>query len=328
MEQIYCEQELENHPRVKRIFQRFPGKKPLFCERYQEVFNLRAQNFRIQKQNPSLILAKKRGSLLQKIPQGYGLGFSKNFYFSHMLNCPFDCRYCFLQGMYRSAHYVFFINLEDFMEKMEEEIEKKEPVYFFSGYDGDSLALEGITHFVESFYPFFVKHPTAHMELRTKSLSIASLLQRKPLANWTIAFTLTPEEIQKALEHKTPSLKKRIEAIQKLSAFGWKIGLRFDPLFFLKDYERIYRSFFEKIFEQIPQKSIEDITMGSFRMPKGVYENMRRIYPEEKLFILGMKEEKKSISYEKTKEEKLINFCYDQVQKYIARGKIFLCPTL
>ncbi len=326
IQHLYCEEKIQDHFRVKEIVQRFSEKRVIFCERYQEIFNVHSQNFRMQKQNPSLILARKEEGFLHKIPKGYGLGFDRNIYFSHMLNCIFDCRYCFLQGMYKSAHFVFFINLEDFMQKMEEEIEKG-PVYFFSGYDGDSLALEKITHFVDSFYPFFLKHPKAHMELRTKSIQISSLLEKKPIPNWTIAFTLTPDIIQKSLEHKTPSLQKRIEAIRKLAHLGWKIGLRFDPLFFMKEYEITYPLFFQKVFQEIPLSSIADVTIGAFRMPKGVYENIRKIYPEDKLFVLGMEKGQKSISYEKKKEEELILFCKKEIEKAISQERIFVCPT-
>ncbi|SVD49612.1 uncharacterized protein METZ01_LOCUS402466, partial [marine metagenome] len=52
-------------------------------------------------------------------PEGYGIGGKNNYYFSHMLNCIYDCRYCFLQGMYRSAHYVLFVNYDEFFGAMD-----------------------------------------------------------------------------------------------------------------------------------------------------------------------------------------------------------------
>ena len=98
-----------------------------------------------------------------------------NFYFSHLLNCLYDCRYCFLQGMYPSAHYVLFVNFDDFKRHIKEKTElSKEPSWFFSGYDCDSLALESVTGFA-NFLPFFRELPNAWIELRTKSVAIQSL---------------------------------------------------------------------------------------------------------------------------------------------------------
>ena len=47
-----------------------------------------------------------------------------------MLNCVYDCRYCFLQGMYRSANYVLFVNYDDFRVQIEESISSCKEIQF------------------------------------------------------------------------------------------------------------------------------------------------------------------------------------------------------
>ena len=72
-----------------------------------------------------------------------------------MLNCIYDCKYCFLRGLYNSAHHVFFVNFEDFIEDIEATIKKhksNEPIIFFSGYDSDSLVFDFMTGFVSTFF--------------------------------------------------------------------------------------------------------------------------------------------------------------------------------
>ena len=152
---IYFEQDIADHPRSRDIFQRFPTANQVVCDRFGEVFNRKAQNFRLQKQRPALILARKFKNFVLEAPQGYGIGGQRNFYFSHMLNCIYDCRYCFLQGMYRSANYVLFVNFEDFDQAIMEKVAAfpNKELYFFSGYDCDSLALEPVTCFGEHFLP-------------------------------------------------------------------------------------------------------------------------------------------------------------------------------
>ena len=72
-----------------------------------------------------------------------------------MLNCVYDCRYCFLQGMYRSANYVLFVNYDDFRVQIEESISScKGNSIYYSGYDCDSLALEPVSHFCDYFWKF------------------------------------------------------------------------------------------------------------------------------------------------------------------------------
>ena len=58
--------------------------------------------------------------------------------------------------MYRSAHYVLFVNYEDFIAGIDAEaLKHDEGTVFYSGYDCDSLAMEPISAFCESFIPFF-----------------------------------------------------------------------------------------------------------------------------------------------------------------------------
>ena len=103
---IYAEDEIIGTKKAQEIISKFRHAKVTSIKRFGEVFNPSNQNFRIQKRAPALILAKKHGKTVLPSPEGYGFEQGRGFYFSHMLNCLYDCRYCFLQGMYRSAHYV------------------------------------------------------------------------------------------------------------------------------------------------------------------------------------------------------------------------------
>ncbi|MFQ5351003.1 MAG: hypothetical protein ACE5EG_11220 [Thermoanaerobaculia bacterium] len=119
---IYVEQAVAGHPRALAVRRRFPGAEMVPCERWGEVFNRRHQSFRLQKRRPALILAQKHGRAVLEALPGYGIGGARNFYFSHMLNCLYYCRYCFLQGMFRSAHYVLFVNYEAFQRAVDERL--------------------------------------------------------------------------------------------------------------------------------------------------------------------------------------------------------------
>ena len=209
---LYIEESILSHPRTERIIKHFPQAVIIECERYGEVFNPKGQNFRLQKKRPALILAEKFKGHVLSAPSGYGIGGQRNFYFSHMLNCIYDCRYCFLQGMYRSAHYVCFVNFSDFKKKIEEKIMEapEQTSYFFSGYDCDSLAFDKITGFAQYFLPRLRKIENCEFELRTKSINIEVLKSMEPIKNCIIAFSLSPDEVAKALDERAPSIKRRL----------------------------------------------------------------------------------------------------------------------
>ena len=196
---IFIEQDVLDHERTKTVVSKFPKSRRIIISRYQEVFNKRTQNFRLQKKQPALILASKHKNFVLPAPAGFGIGTKKNFYFSHMYNCLYDCRYCFLQGMYSSANYVLFVNYEDFYSQIETTISDnaKGRITFFSGYDCDSLAFEKISGFLKNTLPVFSGLERADLELRTKSVQLEPLLSMEPQQNCIVAFSLMPEKLAK-----------------------------------------------------------------------------------------------------------------------------------
>ena len=326
---LYIEQAIATHPRVREIGLRFPSANQVMCERYGAVFNRKSQNFRLQKKNPSLILAHKFDNHVLETPEGYGIGGRNNYYFSHMLNCIYDCRYCFLQGMYRSAHYVLFVNYDEFFSAMDAKLmaHDGEDVWFFSGYDCDSLALDPLTGFAEHLLSYLETRPQAMVELRTKSTQIRALLGQAPLSNVIVAFSLTPEPAAVALEHKTPSVAKRINAMTQLAQNGWRLGLRFDPLLDDVRFEDHYQALFRDIFDRIDPACIHSITMGPFRMPAPFFSNVVRLYPDEPLLAGSFAHREGLITYPEEREAAMLAFCLDALRAHVSGDKIFSCAV-
>jgi spore photoproduct lyase len=62
MDIIYVESGIKEHPRTQFILQKFKKATVIECRHYGEVFNVKSQNFKLQKQNPCLIIAKKQNN--------------------------------------------------------------------------------------------------------------------------------------------------------------------------------------------------------------------------------------------------------------------------
>jgi spore photoproduct lyase len=327
IETIYIEENIQQHPRVKDILARFPASRTIICERYGEVFNPKAQNFRLQKQKPALILAEKHKNFVHVAPKNYSIGAEQNYYFSHMLNCLYDCRYCFLQGMYQSANYVLFVNYEDFQDEIRHVCNNHptEASHFFSGYDCDSLALEPVTGFAEQFLPFFAALPNAWLELRTKSTQIRSLAAQQPFPRCIVAFSLSPAEIASKVEDKAPSLERRLAAIAKLQEQGWQIGLRFDPLIYQTGYQAQYQHLFEQVFAMIDLKLLHSVSLGVFRLPEAFFKKIHKLFPDEKLFASPLAHQDGMVSYQKKLESEMMDYCTQQLLNHIPASKFFPC---
>jgi spore photoproduct lyase len=310
------------------VLGRFPNAEVVPCHHYGEVFNRRAQDFRLQKRKPALILARKQQHFVLPTPVGYGVGGDDNHYFSHMLNCVYDCRYCFLQGMFRSAYYVLFVNYEDFQAEIAEVAEKSPgESWFFSGYDCDSLAFEPITGFATDFLPFFREHPSAWLELRTKSVQVGALRETEPLANGVVAFSFTPDAIGRELERGVPSVERRIEVAADLQRRGWKLGLRFDPLLYTPGYRQDYTELFSAIFERLDATLIHSVSLGVFRLPKPYFERLYRLYPEEPLLAGPQEEHGGMVAFPVEMEAELLGFCRKELGRWVGETVLNLCTV-
>ena len=327
IETIYVEDEIKNHPRTKFILNKFKKSRIILINKYGEIFNKRNQNFRIQKANPCLILAHKKDNFVLPAPEGFGIGSSKNFYFSHMYNCIYDCRYCFLQGMYSSANYVIFVNFEDFDISIEKIIENNldSKLTFFSGYDCDSLALENVTGFAKHILSIFRKYPQIEIEFRTKSIQKEPFLSVKPMPNVILAYSLMPELMSNSLDNKAPSISKRIRVISELASKGWKIGLRFDPLIHGENWKELYQELLENIYNNIFLDNLHSVSFGSLRFPKRMFKDIFKLYPHEPLFTSPLSLNNKMISYDIEIEEEMTSFCKNLTLKYINEDQIFKC---
>ena len=328
---IYIEEAVASHPRMAMLLQRYPEATQISCERYGEVFNRKAQNFRLQKLKPSLIAARKHQGRVLPSPPEYRIGEGDGYYFSHLLNCLYDCRYCFLQGMYRSAHYVWFLNYEEFAEDIRA-LAMQGPSWFYSGYDRDSLALDPVTGFAEFALELFSSLPAhANLELRTKSTQIRALLAREPLSNVVTAFSFTPEAVGAALEAKVPGIEKRLAAMVKLQRAGWPVGLRLDPLIYTRDYRDQYQQLFQTLFNNPAQPldplQLHSVSLGPFRLPKGYFETMRKLYPQEKLFAGPLQQRGGMVSYEQELEREMIATVEKLLLEFIPDEIYFPCTV-
>jgi len=325
MDTIYLERAIRRHPRALAVLQRYPSATVVECERYGEVFNIRAQNFRLQKHRPALILAEKPGKTVLPTPPDYSIGRSSNHYFSHMLNCLYDCRYCFLQGMYQSANYVLFVNWEDFEAGIDEARDRSDgDACFFSGYDCDSLAMESVTGFAKSFIPFFSSRPDAWLELRTKSLNTRILEEADPVPNIVTAYTLTPDPIAREVEHGAPSYERRLNRVESLTQQGWRVGLRLDPLIPWPGFSRVYTAMIEEVFSRVSSERIHSVTLGPMRFPKAMHDRIVKLYPEDRLFALQeMALRDGQMTYPPGLEAELVETVYEALQLHLPDSKIF-----
>ena len=170
---IYAEDEIIGTKKAQEIISKFRHAKVISIKRFGEVFNPSNQNFRIQKINPALILARKQKGFVLNAPEGFGIRDQDNYYFSHMYNCLYDCSYCFLQGMYDSGNLVVFVNEQDMMDAIDARVsdpkDSSKPTVVSISYNTDLLAMENILPLSRRWIDYVRGKKDTIIEIRTKS---------------------------------------------------------------------------------------------------------------------------------------------------------------
>ena len=237
---VYVEEAAMEHPRTKAILSRLPRAEVIPCRNYREIFARPRQAPTRQKQSQALILAVSADAAIYDgapVCQDFG---NRHFYYtSCVMNCIFDCEYCYLQGMYPCGHIVVFVNLEDTFAALDAVLAKHE-AYVCISYDTDLLALEPLLATTADWMHFAASRPGLTLELRTKCAAVPMLRALPALDNVILALTLSPESVIRAYEHHTPSLAARLAFASEALALGWPVRLCFDPMLAVPDAESVY----------------------------------------------------------------------------------------
>jgi spore photoproduct lyase len=282
---IYVERRIRNHPRTEQILLRFPQAQIVEIEHYKDVFNRHGQDCVRQHQAQALILAEKTDHFFYEgapVCQDFG---NTNFYYcSTMMNCIYDCSYCYLKGMYPSGHMVLFVNIEDYLEELDH-ILKTQNMYVCISYDADLLAMEAVTGYVRLWSAYAAKHENLKLEIRTKCAGHA-MWDLPCLSNVIYAFTLSPQKMIDAFEKETPSAFARIVCAAEGLKKGFPVRLCFDPMLYLPSWKTDYLQLLSQIDRIFGDRMLHDgweklvdVSVGTFRISQEYMKKLRRVEP-------------------------------------------------
>ena len=328
---IYVEEAILQSPDVERVLRKFPKAKVIPIKHYKDVFNRKKQGRLAQSRSRKLILAKKEG---QRLYDGAVVcqDFSESHfcYTSLLMNCPFHCAYCYLQGMYPSSNLVMFLNLEDYFSDCKKWIAEKGSLYLCISYDTDLLAMEGVYPYVEEFARFLNQENALRIEVRTKAggEGLWRKMQKLPLSSdarkrMIFAFTLSPEEIIEEAEEGSARLSSRIFAIQKALEEGYLVRLCFDPMIYHPRWKELYGDLLQEVFEKIPMEQIHDCSVGSFRISESYLKAMGKALPSSPHTQFPYENTGGYYHYPKELMEEMEGFLYSRLQEKLPKEKIF-----
>ncbi len=255
---VYAEEKALAYPLARQVLDQLPDANLITIRHYKDIFNRPGQNQHWQKNHQALILAVKPEPYLYAGPpvcQNFGC---ENFYYANfLLGCPFDCSYCYLQGMHPSAHLAAFVNVEDILAAIGR-LDTSRPTYLALSHDADLFALNKLLPYLDILAARLDHLPQLLAEIRTKWASEDYFQQNLPHEKLIFAFSLAPQPIIDRYEKYTPNLASRLAAIKTAQARGYRVRLCFDPVFCLTEDSDPYPAFFREVFSQLDPVKIFD----------------------------------------------------------------------
>lgn len=320
---IYIEKGILNRPEVNRICSFFPNAVKIPIDQYTNIFDRRRQSYSRQHMYQNLILAEKKERFIYPgSPVCQDFAYDNFYYCAPVMNCIYDCEYCWLKGMYPSGYLVVFVNQDDFFESCRNELQKH-PLYLCISFDADLLSLEPLLGYVKRWTHFVENNKDITIEVRTKAASYQNWVDIPVNDRVIYAFTLSPDEVIERYEHGTPSLDQRLNAVQACLRQKRKVRLCIDPMIPIPYWENAYKEMLEKITAAIDLKQIKDISVGSFRISSDYLKKMRHEYPDSAVIQYPYIRENGFYHLPYHLNEKMENTMVEMLEQYIDSDRIY-----
>lgn len=240
------------------------------------------------------------------------------------LGCIFECTYCYLQGYINAPGIILPANIDKYFDEFR--LYKKRGMRIGTGEFSDSLMLDNITGYSGAIIEFFKKHKDVTFEFKTKSANIENLLKIKHSGNIVVSWSLNPQRVINENEFFSASLAKRVESIFKCVKAGYKIGLHFDPIIYISDWQKKYGDLIDFLFSKIKPKDVAWISLGTLRFKPEIKKVIEGRFPNNKILDeeLGIGYDNK-LRYPYGIRYKIYEFLIQSLSKYSKNMFIYLC---
>lgn len=243
--------------------------------------------------------------------------------------CTAACMYCYLVCNYNKCAYLrLFVNREKMLEKIIKTSESSEKELTFEIGSNSDLILENtITNNLEWTIENFSNTKKGYLTLPTKFSMVENLLNLNHKGKVIIRMSVNPKEIINRVEFGTSRLNERIDAINKLSDAGYKVGILIAPVIMVENWKILYKELIKELYNKLninakKQVFFEVIFMTySFvhiKINEEAFPNSINIYDKEKMQGRG----KGKYMYKEKIREEGRKFFIEELNKYFKNNKI------
>ena len=324
---LLVEEEALPQELTREIIERLPGARVRMISRADsDTLKALAGEYDPRK---TLLLASHRGRFFKPCP-GTDESYRCCLYqILHLgLGCNIGCSYCVLQGYLNTPFITQFVNLDDAFAELDRELAKPGVFYRIgTGEFTDSLFLDPLTGLAPRLIEYFAARDNAVLELKSKSIAIANLLDYPgEIGETIVSWSLNAPQVSRREEGRAAPLSDRLQAAALCRERGYRIGLHFDPLLDFPGWQEEYRKIVAMIFDYLEGDDIIWISLGAFRFMPQVREELRCNHPGSTItageFILGRDGKQRYFSGIR---RRLYRFLVAEIRRYAPDVFIYFC---
>lgn len=266
---IQNDESVKESPVTKRFLKAFPKAAVHYVAKQEDIDSIEPPSYERAKR--SIFLTENKGAFFRQCPGTKEFICCNYFVIDFAFQCPFECRYCFLNFYDNAFLTIIYTNVDKIIDEVRTELIPNKFYRIGTGELTDSLVYDELTGVSEKLIELFKGYERIYLELKTKSanvehiIKIADKLTEKEKRKIVIAFSVSPQKLIDKYEPGTSSLEERVRAAEAANAAGFKLAFHFDPMFNIDDFEAEYKSCVDSIYKGIEKGSVYWISMGGVR---------------------------------------------------------------
>ena len=268
IEQLWIDQEALAEPLTGEIVKKLPRARVLIGREFEEprrVLDLARDP--IGRGKRILRLMKHKGAFVKPCP-GTLEYICCGLQILHIgQGCPMDCRYCALQVYFNRPVMEVFVNLDELFAHLDRHLNDESFRFhrICTGEFADSLALDPLTGLADLLLDRFSRVENASLEIKTKTDFIDPLLRTQCRGKIVISFSVNAATISRTEERRAAPLLRRIEAAAQAQRKGYLVGLHFDPIIPLPQWEQEYTDTIKALYRLLDPSGVAWISLGVLR---------------------------------------------------------------
>ena len=238
-------------------------------------------------------------------------------------SCGFDCSYCSIQSFYKNNTITFDKNFAEKLERLE--LDPAKTYHIGTGQSSDSLMWGNRSGVLEALFAFARKNPNVILELKSKSDTIAYLLENDVPKNVLCTWSLNPQVIIDNEEKRAASLQARIQSARALADKGVLVGFHFHPIVLFEGWHKAYTAIAQELLKTFTCKEVALVSMGTLTFIKPVLKKIRLRAQKSKILQMPLVDANGKYSYPLALKEQMFSTLYQALKPWHNDVFFYLC---